>query len=88
MFQFIHKIGSLHRELLSDASGKLQLAKVMLWFGFLFLSAFVWKLILTRTLTIDYFVVYAGFVSGHQLVSKYLDRNGNTIVAETKGDDK
>jgi hypothetical protein len=74
-------IGSWHREILSDDKGKLNLARVMLYYGWLFLTAFVWKLIITHTLTIDYFVVYAGFVSGHSLVSKYIDTKGNQITA-------
>jgi hypothetical protein len=82
------KIGSWHREILSDDKGKLSLPRVMLWFGFIFLSAFIWKLIITHTLTIDYFVVYAGFVSGHSLVSKYLDRTGQQTTVGTGSDDK
>lgn len=83
----LKKIGSLHREILSGPDNKLTISKVQLWFGFWFLSFFVWKLIITHTLTIDYFVVYAGFVSGHSLVSKYIDSKGNQLTAGAGGDD-
>jgi hypothetical protein len=80
-----HKIGLIHRELLTDDSSRLSLAKCMLYFGWLFLTCFIWKLILTHTLTIEYFVVYAGFVSGHHLVSKFIDNKGDQIETGTGG---
>jgi len=50
----------------------------MLAAGWLFVSAFLWKLILTKQLTTDILIVYVAFVSGQHLGSKALDKFGNS----------
>jgi hypothetical protein len=61
------------RELITDDSGRLSLSKTMLGFGWLFVSAFVWNLIVTRQMTPEYLVIYIALISGQHLTSKWLD---------------
>jgi hypothetical protein len=65
------------RQLITDDSGRLSLAKTMLAFGWLFVSAFIWKLIMTRTMTEAYLVIYIALISGQHLTSKWLDKDPN-----------
>jgi hypothetical protein len=59
--------------LLKDDSGRYSLNKSMLFFGWLFVSAFIWKLIVTKQLTESFLVIYCAFISGQHLTSKFLD---------------
>ena len=61
------------RELITDDSGRLSLAKTQLALGFLFVSAFLWELIVTKTITPEYLIIYVTFVSGGHLASKWID---------------
>jgi hypothetical protein len=66
------------RQLITDDSGRLSLAKTMLACGWLFVSGFIWKLIVTKTMTESYLVIYIALISGHQLTSKWLDKKDDS----------
>ena len=62
------------KETLQDSkTGKYSHAKVIAMAGFLALTIFVWKIILTGTLTIEFFLAYAAYCTGHQTINKFLD---------------
>ena len=78
------KLKDYYLELTSDDSGKISLSKTMLFLGFIFISLYMWKLMVMKEITIEFFVTYIGFISGHQLISKKLDKAGNKIEVSEK----
>jgi hypothetical protein len=62
------------RELITDDSKRLSLAKTMLLCGWLFVSGFIWKLIVQNQMTPEYLVIYIALISGQHLASKWLDK--------------
>ena len=69
------------RQLITDDSGRLSLAKTMLALGWLFVSAFIWKLIVTKTMNESYLVIYIALISGQHLTSKWLDKKDDAPKA-------
>ncbi len=61
------------RQLLSDDTSKLSLSKTMLFFGWLFVSGYMLRLIIGKEFSPEYLVIYIAFVSGQHLTSKWLD---------------
>lgn len=61
------------QETLQDNTGKYSAAKVILMVGFFAILVFMWKLLLTGALTLDFFIAFLAFISGHNNISKYLD---------------
>ena len=71
------------KTLLRDDSGKPSLAKHILLFGFWFVMIYMFKLAVLHEVTIDYFIAFIGFISGHNLLSKLVDTKGNKTEVST-----
>jgi len=70
------------KEILQDnRTGKYSHAKVIAVCGFFAVTAFLWKMILTGALTIDFFIAYLTYCTGTQTLNKLLDTN------KTRGND-
>lgn len=67
------EICKMIQDSLQGPDGKYSSAKIVLMFGFLAVTVFIWKLLVLGTLTIDYFIWYMLFISGHNNISKFLD---------------
>jgi len=77
MFEAIQK---LFRETLQDnTTGKYSHSKVIAFLVCIAATVFMWKLILIGGMTLEYFIAYLAYGTGHQTLNKYLDykRNGN-----------
>lgn len=61
------------RELLTDDTGRLSLSKTMLFGGWIFVSCYMIRLIVSHQFTPEYLVLYIAFISGQHLTSKWLD---------------
>lgn len=63
-----------------NITGKYSHAKIIAMLGFIALTVFFWKLLLLGTISIEYFMAYAAYCTGHQTINKYLDgrRNNGT----------
>lgn len=90
MFTFIkQRILMTHKyyiNLTSDDSGKLSLSKSILFWTAVTGGAIVWKLTLQEKLTIDFFIAFLAWGSGHTLTSKFLDTKNQkeTTVSSTE----
>lgn len=69
----IRDIQDYYIRLTSDDSGKLSLAKSILFWGSFSAGIIVWKMAILGTLTAEIFGLFLAFVSGHTLTSKWLD---------------
>lgn len=63
----------LCQQTLQGPDGRYSSAKVILMIGFFIVSILMWKLLLTGALTLDYFISYLAFLTGHNNLSKFLD---------------
>ncbi len=61
-----------------DDSGRPSLSKTMLFYGWLFMTGFMFKMIASKTITIEFFIVYCAFISGQHLTSKFIDSKTDT----------
>ena len=66
-----------YRDLTSDDTGRLSLAKSILFWTAFTAGCVVWKLTVQGKLELDYFIVFLTWGSGHQLTSKWLDAKSN-----------
>ena len=71
-----------YKDLITDDTGRPSLGKSTLFWGFIFSSVFMWKLLLTGGFNENYFLIYMALVSGQHLTSKYIDNKGKTGAAE------
>ena len=70
------------RELLTDDTGRLSLTKTMLLGGWLFVSGYMLRLIVSHQFTPDYLIIYIAFISGQHLTSKWLDGKPGIRIGE------
>lgn len=64
----------LCKESLQDnRTGKYSHAKIISMFGFFALTIFMWKLILIGGLSVEFFIAYSAYCTGHQTLNKWLD---------------
>ena len=62
------------KENLQDTrTGKYSHAKVIACLGFCALTFFMWKLIILGGMSVEYFIAYACYCTGHQTINKFLD---------------
>lgn len=54
-------------------TGRYSHAKVIACLGFFALTFFMWKLILAGTMSVEFFICYAAYCTGHQTINKFLD---------------
>ena len=73
-------------KLLTDKNGNLSHARVIaLGVGFS-ATIFMWKLLIMNQMTIDFFIAYLTYGSGHQVFNKWLDKGDKTNENPTNGD--
>lgn len=69
------EICRLIRESLSDNStGKYSAGKIVLMLTSVAATVFMWKLIIAGGMSLDFFIAYLAFGSGHSNISKWLDK--------------
>ena len=63
--------------------GRYSHSKVIACLGFVALTFFMWKIIIAGTMSVDYFIAYACYCTGHQTMNKWLDgKKTKTEVTE------
>ncbi len=70
MFKLIKKI---FVQTLQDENGNFSHARVIAMLVAIAATVFIWKLIIVGGMTVDYFIAYLAYGSGHQALNKYLD---------------
>ena len=61
------------QDILKDDSKRFSLSKTILLIGAISLTVCMFKMIVLKEMTPEYFLIYASFVMGHSNLSKYLD---------------
>lgn len=87
MFKFL---GNLTKECLQDnTTGGYSHSRVIAMIVAIAATVFIWKLIILGGMSIEYFVAYLAYGTGHQTLNKFLDYRGAAAskAAETKTDD-
>lgn len=60
--------------LIKDDSKRLSLNKTILFIVAASATLFMWKLVIQHELTVEYFITYLAFGSGHTSLNKFLDK--------------
>ena len=78
------EISKFIREILQDnTTGKYSHSKMIAVFGFFAVTVFLWKMIITSALTIDFFIAYLTYCTGAQTLNKLLDVKNKTRSNDT-----
>jgi hypothetical protein len=79
--------GKIITDSLTDSqTGKFSHAKVIAMLVAIAATVFMWKLILLGGMSLDYFIAYLAYGTGHQTLNKYLDnRPGGRNVGDSIG---
>jgi hypothetical protein len=78
----------LCKDSLTAPNGKYSSAKIILMFGFMIASLVLWKALILGNLSIEFFVAYLAFISGHNNISKFLDTKIISNEPKDKENDK
>jgi hypothetical protein len=63
----------IFQESLQDSRGRYSHARIISMLVAIAATVFMWKLIITSAVTIDFFVAYLAYGTGHQTINKFLD---------------
>lgn len=74
----------LVKETLQDnATGRYSHARVIAMLVALAATMFIWKLIILGGMSIEYFIAYLAYGTGHQSLNKFLDNRDASRVADS-----
>jgi len=63
----------IFQESLQDSTGRYSHARIISMLVAIAATVFMWKLIITSAVTIEFFVAYLAYGTGHQTINKFLD---------------
>lgn len=71
-------------EAIQDPAGRVSHARIISMLVAIAATVFIWKMIITGGMTVDYFIAYLAYGTGHQTLNKFLDFRANRSSNETR----
>lgn len=71
-------------EAIQDPQGRISHARIISMLVAIAATVFIWKMIIIGGMTVDYFIAYLAYGTGHQTLNKFLDFRSNKSSGETR----
>lgn len=75
-------------EAIQDPAGRISHARIISMLVAIAATVFIWKMIITGGMTVDYFIAYLAYGTGHQTLNKFLDFRSNKNTIENSNNTK